>query len=1170
MKRRIHRSSVRPVLILLPVLFLWSLAHYQYLQGQNRPTPPSTAEGKEKAPPPSSQAWTLAEAREQLHLNPSDPYLQYVVLQLARRENRLNEVSGEVERLVWGGNPRLPGRANQVDLFSIFTGALAVQESLQLDTMRSEPPGRGQPTPQIRPPARPNAPLPGQDQPAARGKPGKEVVAVSTLTGPTVQSHPWEKLLGGKKPELSALSRYIPEDFFLVEFRSYNKLLKALELNDLWGTHLFNQATREARTQAVSERVKKQLAVETNPWTRLVADRVIEEIALTGSDLFFGEGTDLTLLFQSKQPEVFKAGMDNLLSEAEQAQPRAKRTTGTYQGISYIHVATPDRELDVYSAYPQPNLHVRSNSQAAFQRVLDAIKGKQEDGKAVRRLGDSLEFAYIRTLMPRGAKEEDGFVYLSDPLIRRLVGPQLKLTERRRMLCYNHLRMINHADLLYRTEFGKAPESLEVLANTKCAPGLFGEGPLACPDGGKYTLSADGMTGVCSHHGHSRSLTPCCEIPVKEVTREEAEEYKAFLQDYNQYWRTYFDPIALRLQITPERYRLETIVLPLIDNSIYTGLAHTLGGKAEPLDTLPVPKRNIFSVAVRVNKEHLLQEAGLAEAKPDSADGGKPGKANLIRCENNLKQITLALRNYESTYAKFPAVANFDKQGKPLLSWRVHLLPYLEQEQLYKEFHLDEPWDSEHNKNLIARMPAVYRCPSQKLSDPGKTTYLAPVGEKLMFTGGPKAIRIADVTDGTSNTIFLVDANDQHAVTWTKPDDWKYDPKQPRAGLVGHHQGGFVVVFVDGSIHVLRDTINPTTLQALLTRAGGEVVQLGSADEIPAGSAPGVLDIPGIPREQLDALKVQEFLVKGLGSQAGLHMYDSAPLIDFNMPAFLGMAAGSFNGRPNPVGTETLFISFLVASLTAPTYISFPVQDAKVVDEFLARLDTVLAPLARQKEDAGFLRFEQDFYQVPLDRETPVRTYGIRIGPAKWRFFWGRIGGGLYIASKPFIMEDLLALEAAKSKAESGARAGDPGPSAHAMIRMRPQNWNQVLTDYRLSWAENNREACLNNLRPLANVGRALAARAGGAAQPGTGVFERARRLYGVHFFCPEGGHYALSGDGKTCTCSVHGTVLAPHQPAAPGDNSATGKLIKTFTGMTATLTLREDGLHAVVTIDQK
>src|SRR5260370_4929892 len=154
--------------------------------------------------------------------------------------------------------------------------------------------------------------------------------------------------------------------------------------------------------------------------------------------------------------------------------------------------------------------------------------------------------------------------------------------------------------------------------------------------------------------------------------------------------------------MTLQRYRLETFVLPLIDNSIYTGLAHILGGKPEPLDGLPVPKRNIFSMAVRLNKSELLAESGLAAPEPVEAKT----KRNVVtasdrQCANNLKQIGLALHNYNDAYARLPAVANFDKQGKPLLSWRVHLLPFIEQEDLYKEFHLDEPWDSEHNKQLI-------------------------------------------------------------------------------------------------------------------------------------------------------------------------------------------------------------------------------------------------------------------------------------------------------------------------------------------------------------------------------------------------------------------------------------------------------------------------------------
>ena len=165
--------------------------------------------------------------------------------------------------------------------------------------------------------------------------------------------------------------------------------------------------------------MKAQLAIETDPLSRPFYDMVVNEVALTGSDLYFREGTDVTLLFAVKQPEVFKLRMDGFLEAAAKSRPDAVRSTGKILGVDYVAVSTPDRAISAWSAYPRPNLHVRSNSKAALARVLAAIDGRQ----GVARLGDAAEFKYIRTLMPRGDEREDGFVYLSDPFIRRIVGP---------------------------------------------------------------------------------------------------------------------------------------------------------------------------------------------------------------------------------------------------------------------------------------------------------------------------------------------------------------------------------------------------------------------------------------------------------------------------------------------------------------------------------------------------------------------------------------------------------------------------------------------------------------------------------------------------------------------------------------------------------------------------
>ncbi len=218
-----------------------------------------------------------------------------------------------------------------------------------------------------------------------------------------------------------------------------------------------------------------------------------------------------------------------------------------------------------------------------------------------------------------------------------------------------------------------------------------------------------------------------------------------------------------------------------------------------------------------------LDEKALAELLQPVLPGVLQAAART-QSVNNFKQLTLAMHNYHDTYGRFPPAAIRDKNGKPLLSWRVLLLPYLDELALYKKFHLDEPWNSEHNKKLIARMPRVFdSTAAPRLSAAGKTTYLAPLGEQLMFPPGKEGLRIADVTDGTAKTIFLVDADDAHAVPWTKPDDLEIDLNDPAAGLATRF-GGYLTAFVDASVHLLPRTIDKSTLRALFTRNGGEAV----------------------------------------------------------------------------------------------------------------------------------------------------------------------------------------------------------------------------------------------------------------------------------------------------------------------------------------------------------
>lgn len=194
--------------------------------------------------------------------------------------------------------------------------------------------------------------------------------------------------------------------------------------------------------------------------------------------------------------------------------------------------------------------------------------------------------------------------------------------------------------------------------------------------------------------------------------------------------------------------------------------------------------------------------------------------ARRVQSSNNLKQIVVAAHNYADVHRVFPNGGEPSTNSKSKLSWRVQLLPFIEQAPLYEQFHHDEPWDSAHNIKLLDRMPAIYKHP-RSTAPVGMTVYQMSVGENLAGEAG-KQLSLRDFTDGTSNTIFAVETTDEAAVPWTKPED--INPALKPEGL-RMSAGNFLVALTDGSVRSFPVSIAPEQLRAMLTRNGGEIVQ---------------------------------------------------------------------------------------------------------------------------------------------------------------------------------------------------------------------------------------------------------------------------------------------------------------------------------------------------------
>lgn len=242
------------------------------------------------------------------------------------------------------------------------------------------------------------------------------------------------------------------------------------------------------------------------------------------------------------------------------------------------------------------------------------------------------------------------------------------------------------------------------------------------------------------------------------------------------------------------------------------------------------------------HKQAVVAQANSKEAtQPDStqeAAASPPETELTVKSRNNVKTIMLALHIYHEKHGTFPPAALYGKNntgGKFPHSWRVALLPYIDQQKLYDSYHFDEPWDSPANMDVMAKMPAQYRAPGEERKNL-HTSYVVLVGNLVDNNSEPaklqsmfsskQGVKMPMIRDGLSNTLAIAEVklDGKQAIQWTEPKDLTYDPAGELPKLGGLYPDGFYIGAADGAALFINSNTKPTTIKAMVSPAGSDVI----------------------------------------------------------------------------------------------------------------------------------------------------------------------------------------------------------------------------------------------------------------------------------------------------------------------------------------------------------
>ncbi|MCP4104989.1 MAG: hypothetical protein GY749_05565 [Desulfobacteraceae bacterium] len=416
----------------------------------------------------------------------------------------------------------------------------------------------------------------------------ERTIPVDTIEGVDVKSHPFKKMLNGKKGGRLALADIVQPDRFLVYVAKPSAIIPFLDDGAKFLSSLGSIITSNKIEYNLKAKYLNRLGLDEQMLRMFLKSGAIMETALIFPDLFFIDGTDVTSISRFRQPEVLETFLE--LAGVKQI----------FDGnIISLNLKNGQK---VFWAFQDDLLFIstdRSEIDGSLALLKNAGKGS---------LGQSDEFRYMLTQLPL-TKDTRMYAYLSDPFIRKLVGPSTKIGQLRRMNARADMEYLTSCALLAELDGITDSNSVKKLAELGyISPEYLGR---------DYSIDKN-LVVHSEANGTLGAMKTLSEIPVGKATNQEKDAYKAYVENYQSYWSRYFDPIAVRLDDQSDgSLEATTFILPLIDNSIYDSIREVLK-KQE--DGIPLQLPELSPKPVTMLSLNLTEESWIELAKDMAAD----------------------------------------------------------------------------------------------------------------------------------------------------------------------------------------------------------------------------------------------------------------------------------------------------------------------------------------------------------------------------------------------------------------------------------------------------------------------------------------------------------------------------------------------------------------------